>query len=166
MENIILSLEYNFKEQLSISEKSINEIKAKLISINCELLETNLTNKKAVDAVIKLNDMEVSAEIKSEIRADDRNIFIETISNTDKQTIGGPRRALLENAELIVYHFMQNNVVYIFETKKLVEATDKLISEYPETKKFIKNKNYYTEGYALSLRTVLDTLGIDNYIKI
>lgn len=75
------------------------------------------------------------------------NFFMERYSNMYKSTPGGPWQALEHNSTLFVYVFSKDKAVFVFDTKKLVEALEPIILKL--TPKVVKNANWETMGYAV-----------------
>lgn len=70
------------------------------------------------------------------------NLFIERISNANKQSPGGPWQAASKGIDLFAYLYLKNGTLWLFDTAKLVKFLDGAV--YPESE--IKNKNYVTIG--------------------
>ena len=79
------------------------------------------------------------------------NFFMETISNDRKQTPGGVFRAQKENVEFYVYMFEEPFRIFVLDVNKTVKRMKELIDTNWYRKCRIKNRYYYTEGYALPI---------------
>lgn len=83
---------------------------------------------------------------------------MEKFSNTQKQTLGGPWKAV-SSCKYFISYFPCCKIFYFFETKKLVSHLENLIK-----KKIIKsieiynkvgNRNWVTLGYIVPIESVL-----------
>jgi hypothetical protein len=79
------------------------------------------------------------------------NFFMETISNDRKQTPGGVFRAKKEGVEFYVYMFETPFRMFVLDVKKTDKKIKKMIGTGWYRKCRIKNRYYYTEGYALPI---------------
>lgn len=104
-------------------------------------------------------------ELKADFWAMDRtpNYFFERYSNLERGTPGGPWRSIEDGADLFVYLYVKDLTFYQFETKKLVEALDKIVPTLTPTD--VPNAKYTTQGYRVP-RAMLDHLTEPKHIKV
>lgn len=80
------------------------------------------------------------------------NLFMETISHGK---LGGPFRALQDNVDYFVYHFINDKTFFWFEPQTLCNELEKLIASNKYKIKTINNKFWTAEGYPIP-REVLE----------
>lgn len=79
------------------------------------------------------------------------NFFMETISNDLKQTPGGVARAKKEGVEFYVYMFQKPYRLFVLDVHKTNKRVKELVATGWYRQSRIKNRYYYTEGYALPI---------------
>ncbi len=111
--------------------------------------------------------------IKGEIKTDTYdmyttpNAYMEKISNTSKNTLGGPWKAKADGSELFVYFFLTNFTIFIYDTEKLVAYLDENLHKYKQsgsTTNVRDGVEYKTIGYAVprfDIRDFCDDGGIE-----
>ena len=103
--------------------------------------------KHAVDFnVYYKNELVQTTELKTDFHLSE-NVFVETISNTNKNSVGGPYQAKENyNATYYVCWFPMDKTdnTFIFKNDELVKWLDDNKHNYPSS--FIKNNGYYTKG--------------------
>lgn len=77
------------------------------------------------------------------------NIFIETISNSNKQSPGGVYQSLLKGVDLFVYVFERDNSTYCYRVDELAWFLFKTKGTYDQ--KVVRNKSYNSFGYAIPI---------------
>ena len=83
-----------------------------------------------------------------------KNIFVETIANTNKKSKGGPYKSAQDGVDLFVYMFQDTKEVYCFRPSELIDVVEKESSNlFIRT---VRNKTYNTQGYAIPKVKVLD----------
>ena len=80
-----------------------------------------------------------------------KNLFVEMFSNTREMTLGGPFRAVEEGVDYYVYMFKEPFRIFIFDAVKFKNKAARIINEQNYGEKFVKNKTWYTSGYALPI---------------
>lgn len=73
------------------------------------------------------------------------NFFFERWSDIAKKKPGGAHQALLKGAQVFIYFFIKNGVYFVFDTKKLVSAIDRLSADMPIMR--IPNRGWVSAGY-------------------
>ncbi len=97
-------------------------------------------------------DFETASGLKLETKFDSTkypNIFIETISNSNKQSPGGVYQSLLKDVDLFVYVFERDDSTYCYRVNELAWFLFKTKGQYDL--KRVKNKTYYSHGYAIPI---------------
>lgn len=77
------------------------------------------------------------------------NIFIETISNSNKQSPGGCYQSLLKGVDLFVYVFQRDNSTHVYRVDELCWFLFKTKGQYEQ--KRVRNKTYDSYGYAIPI---------------
>ena len=99
--------------------------------------------------------LELKFDVSDRARRDQNgyqlNFFMETVSNNRKNTPGGVFRAQEEKVDFFVYMFEAPFRMFILDTKKTAAMVLKLVASGYYRKCSIKNKYYWTEGYALPI---------------
>lgn len=99
--------------------------------------------------------LELKFDVSNRARRDSQdrqlNFFMETISNDRKQTPGGVFRAKKEGVEFYAYMFEKPFRIFVLDVKKTSAKIKELIATGWYRKCKIKNRYYYTEGYALPI---------------
>lgn len=95
---------------------------------------------------------DVSNRARRDSQGNQLNFFMETISNDRKQTPGGVARAKKEGVEFYVYMFENPFRTFILDVKKAAAKINELVATGWYRKCRIKNRYYYTEGYALPIK--------------
>lgn len=98
------------------------------------------------------HDFETPSGLKLETKFDGTkypNIFIETISNSNKQSPGGVYQSLLKDVDLFVYVFERDNSTYCYRVNELAWFLFKTKGTYEQKK--VRNKTYYSYGYAIPI---------------
>lgn len=111
--------------------------------------------------VLKLNSELIPGKLlKVELKTDtysferSENFFIESISNEDANTPGGPWRAVKDGIKYYVYCFQDARIFYWFDSAKLLQRVKVLILAHRLTPVRVLNKKryggtYYTLGYKI-----------------
>jgi hypothetical protein len=74
--------------------------------------------------------------------------FFERFSNSEKQSPGGPWRALKDRVPLFVYMFVKNNRYFVFkDLKKMLKKVEKAADKGLIKPVLILNKGWTTTGY-------------------
>lgn len=81
-----------------------------------------------------------------------QNFFFEFYGNIEKQSIGGPWRAVRDKVKWFVYMFVKDKKVFWFDSNELVEFLDKEVKKHKL--KYVKNIGYEACGYAIPRDTV------------
>lgn len=127
-------MQHNFKT--SLSKGKVGE---------AFLLEKwpELTLLDGLNADFKLPDGR-TLELKTDYYNMDEtaNFFIERISNSNKQSPGGPWQAASKGIDLFAYLYIKNKMLFIFDTIKLVAFLESQSFSLSD----VKNKNYITRG--------------------
>lgn len=98
------------------------------------------------------HDFETPSGLKVETKFDStkyQNIFIETISNSNKQSPGGCYQSLLKGVDLFVYVFERDNSTYCYRVSDLCWFLFKTKGTYEQ--KRVRNKTYDSFGYAIPI---------------
>jgi hypothetical protein len=98
------------------------------------------------------HDFETESGLRVETKFDSTkysNIFVETISNSNKQSPGGVWQSLLKNVDLYVYVFERDNSTYCYRVNEL--AWFMFLNKEKYDLKKIWNKGYYTFGYPVPI---------------
>lgn len=92
-------------------------------------------------------------EIKLERRSTDKlkNLFVETIANSNKHTFGGPFRALHDEVDYFGWLVSDSKKLYLFETQILVDEVLNILANNNFQIKSITNGSYSTLGYAIPI---------------
>ena len=90
------------------------------------------------------------------------NLFMEKYSDKDRQMIGGPWRAKSEGCKYFAYFFLNNDLLYLFETDTLVQLLDVIVLNMPL--KNIPNKGWITQGYPIHHK-LLDPIGYSSVLS-
>jgi hypothetical protein len=77
------------------------------------------------------------------------NIFVEFISNSNKQSPGGCFQSLLKGVDIFVYVFERDNSTYCYRVDELCWFLFKSKGTYDL--KRVRNKTYETHGYAIPI---------------
>jgi hypothetical protein len=83
------------------------------------------------------------------------NFFIESISDRDANTIGGPARAVAHRVPLFSYLFSEQKICYWFSAQTLHTLTQKYVTDHhiPLSDVFNEDKHtgrtWYTQGYKI-----------------
>ena len=80
-----------------------------------------------------------------------KNFFVEMFSNSREMTLGGPFRAVEEGVDYYVYMFKEPFRIFIFDAVKFKNKAARIINKNDFRELFIKNKTWYTSGYALPI---------------
>lgn len=93
-----------------------------------------------------------------------QNFFIERWSDKKNKKAGGPWQAANNKSDYYCYFFIKNDLLYSFDTKKLVDALEELIlfGNYEETE--ILNTEWITTGYKIP-RKLLENAMIPNLFQ-
>lgn len=96
-------------------------------------------------------------EVKLERRkaADLKNLFVESIANDNKKTLGGPFRAYEDKVDYFGWLISDSKELYLFKTDELVEIVDKIIIEHKLKTKVVRNATYNTLGFAVPLALLI-----------
>jgi len=94
---------------------------------------------------------DVSERARKDKNGNQLNFFMETVSNDRKNTPGGVFRAKKEGVEFFVYMFENPLRIFVLDVQKTEKRIRELIATNWYRKKRIKNRYYYTEGYALPI---------------
>ena len=84
------------------------------------------------------------------------NFFVELFSNSDKLTLGGPFRAMQEGVDYYIYMFKSPFRIFIMDAVKFRDKAAELINENRFKELYIKNKTWYTQGYAMPISLFKD----------
>lgn len=105
----------------------------------------------------------VEGNDKIELKTDDwamektKNFFWERFSDFHKETPGGPWRARLNRVDRFCYYFIRNGVYYEWtDVGLLCKTLQKHIDKQKSGPILIRNKAWYTAGYAFPRELVLD----------
>ena len=79
------------------------------------------------------------------------NFFIELFSNSKTLSLGGPFRAAQEGVDYYVYMFKEPFRIFLMDTVKLRDIAAELIHSDKYRVIPIKNKGWWTQGYALPI---------------
>lgn len=85
------------------------------------------------------------------------NFFVETISNDQKMTLGGPWQAQAHGC-LYYVHMFSDGIEFWFKTDNFIPIAEKLINSGQYKMHSINNRSYYTNGYALPREFFKDIL--------
>lgn len=77
------------------------------------------------------------------------NIFLEVISNSNKESPGGPYQSLLKEVDLFIYVFERDNSTHVYRVNDLVWFLFKTKGKYDQKK--VWNKTYNSLGYAIPI---------------
>lgn len=122
--------------------------------------ETYLINKypgKLIKSNDRRWDLETLSGKKLELKLERRpaeklkNLFIESIANESKQSLGGPNRAQADGVDYFGWLVSDTRELYLYETEKLCQLIDEIIEQHNLQPKRIPNKGYVTLGYAISI---------------
>jgi hypothetical protein len=104
-------------------------------------------------------------ELKTDLWVMDRtpNFFMERYSNKATQSPGGPWQSAAHGSDLFIYFYVKDLTFYQFETKKLVEALERIVPTLAPTD--IPNTGYVTQGYRVP-RTMLADIATIKRIKV
>ena len=94
---------------------------------------------------------DVSPRARRDAHGFQLNFFMETVSNDRKNTPGGVFRAMDEGVEFYVYMFDKPFRMFVLDVKKTAQRVRELVDTGWYRKCKIKNRYYYTEGYALPI---------------
>ena len=97
-------------------------------------------------------DFVTTSGLKLETKFDStkyHNIFLEVISNDNKQSPGGPFQSLQKQADLFVYVFERDQSTYCYKVFDLIWFLFLNKDKYDQKK--IYNKTYYSIGYAVPI---------------
>lgn len=94
-----------------------------------------------------IGDTKVELKTDSWRMEDTPNFFMEKISNSNKNSIGGPYRAMQDNIDFFVYLFIKDNVFFWFDSKRLCRTLDRLTKNMKYHK--IWNRSYDTLGHLI-----------------
>lgn len=96
-------------------------------------------------------------EIKLERRkaSELKNLFVESIANDNKGTLGGPYRSYKDKIKYFGWLVSDSKELYLFETDKLVEIVDLIIAREGLKPKKVRNTTYNTLGYAVKIEWLL-----------
>lgn len=97
-------------------------------------------------------DFTTSAGVPLEVKFDFLkypNIFLEIISNSNKESPGAIWQSLLNGVEYFVYVFKHDSSVRIYRVSELCWYLFKTHGKYSIKK--VRNKTYYTHGYAIPI---------------
>lgn len=84
--------------------------------------------------------------------------FFERIANMEKETPGGPWRAMKDRVPVFVYMFVKNNRYFVFkDMKKLLKKIDRDADKGIIKPVLIRNRGWVTSGYKI------DRLSIQEY---
>jgi hypothetical protein len=85
-------------------------------------------------------------ELKADTYKSSKNLFIETIANTNKNTVGGPYQAKKYNANYYFYWFINDDYqnLFVFGVDELINWLDLNGKHYRSHD--VKNGSYYTRG--------------------
>jgi hypothetical protein len=108
---------------------------------------------------IKSKDRKIDFIIKSgrtiELKTDTypmkktENFFMELHSDSRKETLGGPWRALRDGVDFFVYYYQNDTIFFWFETKKLCNALDRIIKKESPVLKRVRNRGWDASGYII-----------------
>lgn len=131
---------FDFKKQMAVGDSGEKQFCLHYASLNPvksedRAIDFHLSDGKSVE--LKTDDYAMEATL---------NCFMEITSHGK---LGGPYRAQQDNVDYFVYYFIKNKTFFWFETKKLCEKLDILISSRRFKVKSIRNKGWTAEGYAI-----------------
>lgn len=111
------------------------------------------SNDKKYDLIINGRE---SLELKSDSYSteDSENYFFEFYSNHFKKSAGGPWRAMNDGVNHFVYLYYPSRAFFWFNPSDLCPVLDWTIASMKP--KYIKNRGYYTVGYAIPRSEVQD----------
>jgi hypothetical protein len=98
------------------------------------------------------HDFETPSGLKVETKFDSTkytNIFIETISNSNKESPGGCYQSLLKGVDLFVYVFERDQSMHVYRVAELCWFLYKTHGRYD--RKTVRNKTYNSFGYAIPI---------------
>jgi len=144
---------FDFEQQLKVGKKGEDSL-----LIRFPFLEK--TDGRKADFIIKegypcAGDF---LELKTETRTieETKNFFIESYSDTERRTVGGPWRARNDGVRFYA-HLFKCGALYIFDTAILLPHLVKAIKIKKIPAKKIKNKTWVTTGYAVSRELLIET---------
>ena len=91
------------------------------------------------------------------------NYFMERYSDRETKSPGGPWQALSHGCDLFVYFYVQDLTYFVFDTRKLVGALEKIIPRIEPT--LITNRSWVTEGYRVP-RAMLSDIATEHKLVV
>lgn len=154
-----------FKEDLAIGKQGENTV-LEFLSNNKEskfyIIQKNTgTNVKAVDLKVLYDGKWELFELKTENYCGTKNLYLEVLSDEDKETPGGVFRAAIEDAKFISHYFLGKKILYIYDVQKYLEIACKLLLEHHPTGHDldkIKNADFISRGVSMPLTYFKDAL--------
>lgn len=107
-----------------------------------------INKKTGALAEIKFDNSTRAARDSNKLQ---KNFFVEMFSNSREMTLGGPFRAVEEGVDYYVYMFKEPFRIFIFDAVKFKNKAARIINEENYKPKPVKNKTWYTSGYALPI---------------
>jgi hypothetical protein len=145
---------FNFKTQMAVGdrgEKSFVESYPELAPQKSEDRAIDFILKTGASVELKTDDYDMSAT---------SNFFMEVTSHGK---LGGPYRAKQDNVDYFVYYFIKNRTFFWFNTNKLCDALDLIISEKKLKLKTIRNNGWEAQGYAVP-REALESVLLKKHV--
>jgi hypothetical protein len=108
------------------------------------------------DYLCVLKDEKVFIEVKAEVKNKYNNFYLETWSNKP-QNIGWFKKC---KADVILYHFLEDNVIYLFDlvlAQKFIKNSDGVYPEKPQSKYSQMNKAY---GLCVPINVIMKHAGL------
>jgi hypothetical protein len=134
---------FGFKNQLNVGDRGEKDFVESYKEFSPEK-----SKDRAID--FHLNTGE-SVELKTDTYPMEKtlNFFMETLGNVNAGKLGGPFRARQDGVKYFIYYYLNDKQFFWFETVKLCEKLEEIISTKKHKIKSIKNKTWITHGYAI-----------------
>lgn len=161
---------YDFDGRYDVSKIAIDKVNDYLSSLNETIDIINVEDDKSfqkldIDLVQVTKKDVINIEVKSDTY-DSGNFFFETISNATKETEGC---FMYTRADYLYYYFTKSSTVYILPMPNTREWFIRNKSRFKEKKLATKERGkvlYYSYGFPVSIKTVLEEVGGTFSIKL
>lgn len=150
---------FKFQEQLKMG----NEGEAAFLKFYAKRKPVKSVQNRDYDFLID-GDKKVELKTDQHCLTETENFFIETVSDEENNSPGGPYRAARDSVDYFVYYFSKNKIFFWFEPISLCRLVDKIIAKGKEKPKKINNKSWITVGYAIKRDSLKEIcLKIDDF---
>lgn len=154
---------HTFEDKNKIADEFSVKIKYYFKSKGVEVIDLEshpFYRKKDIDFIIKKDNKKKKVELKADTYYPN-NFYIETISNTTKNTTGC---FLYTESDFILYAFINHNIFYMIPTDKFQDWFKDNTERFPKPKNKIFTPvgggGYYSEGRLVPVSVMVEELNL------